>query len=231
MSINRERIVATLKTASDWESKGDWVWALRNYSLALMGMLSQAVEGSSNLTEGAGVLVSLDTGAQLTKYVDVISKARADVELRKSPWSVLDGAYKLLVFSHLSTILKNDLAATYLLELANAEGVLELAGKFWKGYARALLAFERHRPFARQAMKLAGQERYWVKYLDLMSNLSEGKDVQGSIAEVDEAFAARNRDKRIKDDNFRIEGSGLHPVRWDFRKDAILGLAASRAAS
>ena len=72
-------------------------------------------------------------------------------------------------------------------------------------------------------MKLRGQERYWMEYLHLIAAATHGlDDLTDALAKVDAAFAKRNTDKRIKDDNWATEGSGWLPVKWDYRREGLL---------
>ena len=70
-------------------------------------------------------------------------------------------------------------------------------------------------------LKAKGYERYLMPYLSLIADLSQNRDTKTVLAEVDQAFQARNRDKRLLDWR-TIDGDGKKPVQWDFRRETLL---------
>ncbi len=73
-----------------------------------------------------------------------------------------------------------------------------------------------------QSLRLRGQEVYWASYLNLIEAANNRRNLDEAISQVNQAFAKRNVDKKIKDDNYETEGSGSHPVKWDYRRDSLL---------
>jgi hypothetical protein len=71
-------------------------------------------------------------------------------------------------------------------------------------------------------MRLRGQEIYWIEYLNLIEAASHGRNVEDALDQVEQGFIKRNSDKRITDDNYETDGSGTHPVRWDYRRDSLM---------
>jgi hypothetical protein len=60
-----------------------------------------------------------------------------------------------------------------------------------------------------------------MPYLHLISDMSYGRDKADALSEVERAFKARNQDKRLIDWR-SIDGDGKRPVKWDFRRQALL---------
>ena len=58
-----------------------------------------------------------------------------------------------------------------------------------------------------------------------MEVVTEGGDRGGILSRIDEAFVARNRDKRLNGIG-ALDGSGVFPVRFDIRKARLLATIA-----
>lgn len=91
---------------------------------------------------------------------------------------------------------------------------------FWKEYHRAVGKLVSKQPYTAQIPKVKGYERYWVPYLHLIEDLTNGRDDLESAKEISESFERRNHDKRLIDWSSH-DGDGNNPVRWDFRQFTI----------
>jgi len=105
------------------------------------------------------------------------------------------------------------------------KAVISLSTKFWREYGRAMHGLVDQSPYTPHPMKLQGIERHWAAYLNVVSDITHDRDAQGSIAAARQAFFARNGDKRLGRDFSGFDGSGLDPVRFDFRLEGILRYA------
>jgi hypothetical protein len=99
----------------------------------------------------------------------------------------------------------------------------------WRDYSRGVAAVARARQFAPRQKKYNGYDRHWATYLQLMADICAGNDLSSSIALVDQSFAQRNSDKRLIGDG--LDGDGMFPVKWDFRKHSLLPAAEHNAAN
>ena len=61
----------------------------------------------------------------------------------------------------------------------------------------------------REPPRVRGYEQYWVPYLKLVADLTTGRPVAITRAEIAESFAKRNCDKRLTDWEM-IDGDGKH---------------------
>ena len=85
-------------------------------------------------------------------------------------------------------------------------------------FTHALL---RGQEFHARELKLGGLEKHWIAYVHLIEAACNGDSLDPPLAEIDTLFARRNKDKRIID-WYQIEGSGVQPVKWDFRRHSLL---------
>lgn len=99
--------------------------------------------------------------------------------------------------------------------------------KFWTAYADGLRALLERRPFQPPAHKLSGLQLSLEPYLRLMAALSSGQDPSDALRSVDAAFKKRQTDRRLTDWTM-LSGDGEHPVRWDYRRAAILKAAGAQ---
>jgi hypothetical protein len=98
-----------------------------------------------------------------------------------------------------------------------------ISTKFWLEYARAMTCLHGRQPYTPSLPpRLRREEKYWAVYLDLIADFTQARDPSATLALVSETFEHRNRDKRIQEHGQEIEGSGWGPVRWDFRRAALL---------
>jgi len=167
-------------------------------------------------------------GNVLRRHQSTLQEIAREVESGRLPGSVIGGNYHDLVFAHLGWCLEEYPLGEWYVTFAQRAEVAELSTKFWREYARAmgaLVAREQYHPIE---LKLRGQERYWMAYLNLIQAASNHQPLEAAKAEVEHTFIRRNADKRIRDDSYQIEGSAEHPVRWDFRYHSILKYVARK---
>jgi hypothetical protein len=99
---------------------------------------------------------------------------------------------------------------------------------FWREYGRAMTHLIDGSPYTRKDIKLKGIERYWSAYLDVVAELTSGRDSDECVARAREAFRKRNADRRLPIVGPGFEGHPLEPVRCDFRLEGILTYAHHR---
>ncbi len=82
-------------------------------------------------------------------------------------------------------------------------------------------------PYEPKLGKLAGSQKYWAAYLPFISDITNGRDLTGSLEAMWQSFQKRQADKRITDDGgVIVEGSAKQPTHWDFRAEALKAYAA-----
>jgi len=224
----REYISSSLETAGNWRTKGDVGWEERCLSSALINYVAIAVLDCSNLEEAQSWFAAEDFSQTLLRRQDLLDQLIADVNAGRIPASVLGGNYPYLVFAHVTWALGEFGIGEQFATIAARPDVLELSTPFWQEYSRAIGALIEGRPYTLGELATKGEEKYWRTYLKLIDRATNHQDISTAIAEIDDAFARRNSDKTIKDDAYEIEGSGGHPVRWDFRRDGLLNYIQSK---
>ncbi len=229
MSVKDEIICNSLRIARDWDKKENPNWSSRNYSTALFGMLSKVVQSHDNKNAGIAALVEEGAFDCLFAFLDSTRRLNEQVSSGNLPISVFGGNYHFLTFAHIATLLGQDQEALELLELSNKKEIAQLGTKFWRFYASSLWSLLSGEKFSFCEIKLRkGLEQYLISYVELMSALSKSENVDCILKKIDSNFTSRNADKKIRDDQFEVEGSAIVPVRWDFRKDAILMIHEGR---
>lgn len=191
------------------------------HGAVLLHLLSEAVSSCSNMQEGCARLEQQRVGHRLM----MLSK-RPQEDTRGGgiapPVADCAIAYELVVYSHVATLLGRQGLARTLLRGARGEAKT-CRQALWQEYARGLEAVMAGRPFRSPDVGAScGLEQYWLVYLDLMEDLTTGRPIEESVGAVDRSFINRNADLHISQDWFGIEGSARAPVKWDFRRDAIL---------
>jgi hypothetical protein len=91
---------------------------------------------------------------------------------------------------------------------------------FWRDYARGIKSVAHRVAYTPATLKYKGYEKHWALYLDLMAAKCASSELNAACAKIDESFAQRNRDKRVIGDG--LDGDGVAPVKWDFRKHSLL---------
>lgn len=93
---------------------------------------------------------------------------------------------------------------------------------FLEEYSKGIVSFSEKTDYLPIInFKLKGLERYWANHLSLISKIISGEDFLLETLEIKKSFEKQNLDKRIKDDSLQIEGSFLHPIKIDFRTEAL----------
>ena len=224
-----ESIQRSIAQADTWEKKGEIGWVRNCLSSAVMNYLSLAVTDYEDLPGAAGWLRQHNVDALLRRELNVMMSLATEVDSGQRPSSMIAGTYSYLVYAHMAWALDNWELAQSFISIGARSDVLELTTKFWREYTRAVIALVHSEGYEmNKGLKLKGQEKYWVVYLCLIEAVTTDGDTEKTITEINRLFVDRNQDKRIKDDNYQVEGSGLYPVRWDFRRDSLLNFINQR---
>lgn len=222
-----EIIKRSLESARTWESKGtdSWrnvAWSNKCITSALMNLLSIAVEEFSNQSDAASWLLENGTVPLLRRTHEQIKRLIAEVDAGRVPPSTYGGNYPYLVQAQLAWALGEISFGEHFIAIAERENGSEISTPFWSEYAKGMGSLVRKQEYRVPKMKPRGQEEYWVTYLYLIEAVLNGGSREEALQRIDDAFIARNSDKRIKDDGYEIEGSGTHPVKWDYRRDSLV---------
>jgi hypothetical protein len=130
------------------------------------------------------------------------------------------GLVQLVTLSHIFWLLEDRSFGESLLQAAARPPFLGQAGKFWTEYVRAFVSLTKHEAYEPKLPKITGIEKHWAAYIPLISDLTNQRPVNQSLQNITDSFERANRDKRIHDACF-ADPSGHHPVKWDFRLEAI----------
>lgn len=224
-----ESIQTSLRIADDWDKKGQPTWVLKCLSSSLMGYLQLAVNEQPDAESGIDWLIHHNFREILSRYFATLKTVDAEVRLARLPSSVVAGNYYPLVYAHAAWCLNQIGLGESFATFAEREDIGELGTPFWREYARGLGSLIRQEEYHAKALRLRGQEKYWMTYIRLIEAASKRQPIKDAVAAIDEQFATRNRDTTIRDDAYRIEGSGGDPVKWDLRRHGLLNyLAAQR---
>ncbi len=230
MLAKMDVIESSLRTADDWERKGNLVrangWCI---SPALMNLLSIAVEEHADHVTAARWLLDNDAHTLLQRFHKNLGKIISEVDSGKIPSSTFGGNYPHIVFAHLSWALRDFPLGESFVPIAERNDIADISTPFWCEYARGMGSLVRNQPYEVRTLKLRGQEQYWISYLHLIEAATKGQNLDEAINIVNQAFSKRNADKKIKDDNDETEGSGGHAVKWDYRRDSLLAYIAYKA--
>jgi hypothetical protein len=185
-----------------------------DYGTILRLHLSSAVcdfskdEGLAYLS-GAPVRTALELFAPLFRSEPVLIGER------------IGGDCVLLDLSHIAWLIGDRELGEFLIEVANRPVILKNATKFWKEYLRGFLALVQRTSFSPGIVKCTGIVRHWATYLPLLSDLTNQRPVNDSLAAIVESFNRANRDKRLYVSGIELDPTGKAPVRWDFRLESI----------
>ncbi|MEP0846087.1 MAG: hypothetical protein HRF50_04605 [Phycisphaerae bacterium] len=224
-----ERILSDTQVAlSESRGRGDSNGELRILDSLLNDTLQYAVWYCDDAVSGVAFL--RERGAP-----DVLRLAlelnRQNLERLKRPPSAPVAVLDLVVGdeAHVALLLDEEPAARQAIEMSEAAREMGCIGrdKFWTAYADGLRALLERRPFQPPAFKLSGLQLSLEPYLRLMAALSSGQDPSDALRSVDEAFKKRQTDRRLRD-WMMLSGDGKRPVRWDYRRAAILNGARSQ---
>jgi hypothetical protein len=220
--VTIESIAASLRTADEWQKKGQPTWVSHCLSSALMGYLSIAVVEHNEPGIGIAWLKDQKVADLLRRQLATLQTLIVEVESKRLPGSVIAGNYDALVFAHMTWCLEQYALGESFVGFSERQDVGELSTKFWREYAKGMGALIRREQYHPPEMRLRGQERYWIGYLRLIEAACGKQPLDGARAEIDRLFIKRNADKSIRDDSYQIEGSPSQPVRWDFRCHSLL---------
>ena len=209
-------------------SVGDEIGAFESYIRALSAMLNKAAK-FDDLSDG---IQNLRTPKVLS-IVEVLKKyfRTHGGEIGKQTFgpgmkpSV--GVVNALTLSHLLWLLEERVFGEMLIEAVTKPPFTDqITSKLWAEYIRAFACLVRKQAYEPKVLKLKGIEKHWATYLPLISDLTNQRPGVESLKQVTESFDQMNRDKRIIVSGPQPEPNGQHPVKWDFRLEAIRWYAA-----
>lgn len=201
--------------AARWESKGDPNWAARTYVQATIASLRVAVK-SSTQASGIAYLEAGETEKYLQKAVHYYDLLEQEIKAGRLPSSVVGGSYHLTVLAHVGVLVGREDICDRVLAFSRLDFVIAQGPAFWNEYCHAFSSMRARRPYQPPA-RVGKRLEYWHPYLELIAALSTEGDATDSIERVSESFRRRNADRRFKDDQYGVEGSGSEPASWDFR--------------
>lgn len=219
-----DSIQLSIQTADDWHKKGQPAWVKKCLSTALMGYLQIAVNEHADPASGAAWLNAQGFSAILHRYCVTLQILDDEVTAGRFPSSVIAGSYHYLVFAHAAWCIGAFSIGGTFAAFAERNDVAELSTPFWREYARAVGALLRRDNYHASNLRLRGLEKYWMAYLRLIESACNDKQIESTANEIEKSFTVQNGDTTIKDDLYLIEGSGGHPLKWDFRRYGLLML-------
>lgn len=208
--------------AENWRNKGNLIRETKSLSSLWMNYLAVTVLECNNSQAAKEWWSKHNAYPILERYAEAMCLLVVKVDSGEVPISTIAGNYPHLVFTHLAWALEEFNLGMTLANIASRPDVLELSTPFWQEYAHAINALIAGRPYSSIDMEVEGQEAYWEHYLHIIESATNQQDISIVIADANKAFIHRNSDTTIKDDAHEIEGSGEHPVLWDFRRDGLL---------
>ncbi len=227
-SEEREQVaIRSLATAAEWRRKNDRRRELSVLSSAVENLLGVAVERFPDAAAGTRFLTDRDVARTLDRMAEL--NALLFDALRRETKPTSGAVDNDITPVHVAWLLCDWDAARSILAVCSDQLVRKFfpLTPFWVEYCRALESLEAGKSYEPMIPRLRGYERNWVPHLKLIADLTNGRPVAGSRAEIAESFKERNRDKRLIDWRI-IDGDGKHPVRWDFREASILRFAEYR---
>jgi hypothetical protein len=186
---------------------------------ALFSAISQAVTETATPSEGVTLLRGLGIETALREFTLMNQSAFSQLNSGVMKFAVCNEPTLIC----LAWFIGDSDGAKGLLEVTHSEKVLRhfpLTG-FWWEFSVGLLCLTDRLHYEFPVLKVKGYEHYLMPYLHLISDMSYGRDKADALSEVERAFKARNQDKRLIDWR-SIDGDGKRPVKWDFRRQALL---------
>jgi hypothetical protein len=227
-TMKLQAIRSSLQAAENWKRKGQSLWVGRCLSSALLNYLSVAVGDYSDADLAIKWLLQERIPTLLDNRLDETARLVAEVDAGKLPSSTISGNYEELVFAHLAWLFEAwDLGERHV-QIAVRHDVRELSTPFWSEYSIAAESLVVRREYRVGELELRGQQKYWMPYLYLIEVACKGAPLDDALAGIDRSFAIRNTDNDFKDDHYEIEGSGRHPVKWDFRRWSLVNYVLHR---
>jgi len=223
MSNKDEFISIYLKSAENWQKKGNQPRLVDSLSSALLNYLSVAVCEYDNIESARVWMGEQDVPLLLSRLWTETERLIADIDAERVPGSVLGGNYTHLTVVHLGWVLREFELGECFAKCAVRSGVMEMSTVFWQEYAKAMMALVEGVEYRiGTSLPTSGQEKYWLNYLHLIESATQRADMGIALSRIDDAFTVRNTDHSINDDYYEIEGSGDQPVHWDFRRDSLI---------
>jgi hypothetical protein len=223
-----ENIVAHLEDAHELEKENHIAGAQDGYRCAITESLSSGVTEYSTREEACKFFEQNRLVELLEKVVELNKFLLVEVAAGRYSTTIIGGTYELILFVQFCWLLRRHELSNVFLEFAALEGIQKTQTKFWAEFYRAICSLIKNEAYEPVNLSLKGLERYWVTYLFVISDITNKRDPGVSINEMKRSFEKRNRDKRLKDDIYEIEGTAWCPAKWDFRGESILLYASEQ---
>jgi hypothetical protein len=224
----REQLACrAIVSAAEWRQKSNARSELTSLSSAVKSLLGVSVERFADSVTGVQFLAGYEIGPALDRMAD-LNRQLSDA-LHKEGKPTAGAVDNQITPVHVAWLLGRWECSRSLLAPCMDEVVRRYFPMtvFWAEYCRAMDCLAAGTPYAPNVPTVRGYEQYWVPYLKLVADLTNGRSIVGSQDEIAKSFAKRNRDKRLTDWEM-IDGDGKHPVRWDYREASILNFAKHR---
>jgi hypothetical protein len=218
----QKNISTNLEYAHQCEKEHDLTGARDFYGFAVTECLSLGVSAYPNKDQAVAIFSQYDLVNLLEKVAEINTLLLNEVATGKYSPSVIGGTYILIVFTQLCWLLRAYELGHVFLNFASIKGIQKTSTKFWAEFYRAINHFANKESYDPIALPLRGLEKYWAVYLPVISDVTNSRDAKASVAEMESSFDKRNKDKRIKDDIYEIEGTIWCLAKWDFRGESIL---------
>ena len=127
--------------------------------------------------------------------------------------------------AHIASLLGRHETAEYIVSRVQTPG-----DYLWNDYARAMQCLVAKQPYELedvQRVTYIGSMNYRVPYLAFISDITNGRDLTGSLEAMHQAFQKRQTDKRLANDDggLIVEGSAQWQTHWDFRAEGLKAYA------
>ena len=227
-SEEREQFaIRSRTTADEWRRNGDVRRELTTLSSTVKTLLSVAVERFPDPASGIKFLDDHAVGTVLVRMTEL--NQQLSEALYRDGKPTAGSVDNQITPVQIAWLIGNwqagqDLLATCVDEVVSKFFPLT---PFWAEYHRAMNCLAAGRSYDPRVPRVRGYEQYWVPYLKLVADLTNGRPITTSRDEVAQSFKTRNRDNRMTDWEL-LDGDGKHPVRWDFREASILRFAEHR---
>ncbi len=198
----------SLAAAKNHEAQGQFALAFFDFSSAILDLLSVAMLDFGQSAEGIIWMESQGVMDLLIKCEELVKRLPESEELV---------IFSTMAVAHIASLLNRHEMAEYLVGRTQQPG-----RHFWNEYARAMQCLVTKEPYEPKLGTLKGSQKYRVPCLTLISDITNGRDLSGSLEAMRQSFQRRQADKRITDDGgLIVEGSEKQPTHWDFRAEAL----------
>jgi hypothetical protein len=221
IQFSRDQVVLWANGASNWRSQNNSGRELCCLYNALRQSLSVAVSDYDTPQAGIDYLKTefkpsiFDRTFELIRELHINNSARTENICAQ-------GLTELVMTVHAAWLLSLFSEAREIASVCVDEKQMRFyqSDVLWRDYARGISAVAHAGQFTPQEKKYKGYDCHWATYLQLMADICAGINISPAIALVDQSFSQRNRDKRLLGDG--LDGDGMFPVKWDFRKHSLL---------